>query len=89
MPKNHGIARQRREGAECGTLTFPHIVCTLMAAAFDGYLVDLRLGPATYHPEDGEDLELPTHLSSVAVAAEFNVDMVKAAIREAQALVPG
>jgi hypothetical protein len=32
---------------------------------------------------------LPTHPIRVVVAAEFNLDVVKAAIREAQALVPG
>ncbi len=49
----------------------------------------LRLCQATYYLPDGEGLELPTHLSNVAVAAEFNVDVVRTAIREAQALVPG
>jgi uncharacterized protein YbcV (DUF1398 family) len=87
--KIQDIARQCLEGAESGTMTFPQIVGTLMAAAFDGYLVDLRLGQATYYLQEGEGLELPIHLSSVAVAAEFNVDIVKAAIREAQALIPG
>ncbi len=56
---------------------------------FDGYFVDLRLGHATYYLPDGEGLKLPTHRSAVAVAAQFNTDVVKAAIREAQALVPG
>jgi uncharacterized protein YbcV (DUF1398 family) len=87
--KHQDIARQCLEGAESGTMTFPQIVGTLMAAAFDGYLVDLRLGQVTYYLQDGEGLELPTHPSSVADAAEFNLDVVKAAIREAQALVPG
>jgi len=87
--KHLDIARQCLEGAESGTMTFPKIVGTLMTAAFDGYLVDLRLGQATYYLQDGEGLELPTHPSSTAVATEFNVDVVKAAIREAQALVPG
>jgi uncharacterized protein YbcV (DUF1398 family) len=87
--KHQDIARQCLEGAESGTMTFPQIVGTLMAAAFDGYLVDLRLGQANYYPQDAAGLGLPTHLGSVAVAAEFNVDVVKAAIREAQALVPG
>jgi uncharacterized protein YbcV (DUF1398 family) len=32
---------------------------------------------------------VPTHRSAVAVAAQFNSDVVKDAIREAQALVPG
>lgn len=87
--KHQDIAEQCLEGAENGTMTFPQIAGTLIAAAFDGYLVDLRLGQATYYLQGGESLELPTHLSSVAVADEFNVDVVKAAIRDAQALVPG
>jgi uncharacterized protein YbcV (DUF1398 family) len=87
--KNQEIARQCLDGAESGTMTFPQIVGTLIGAGFDGYLVDFRRGLAAYYLRDGEDLELPTHLSDVAVAAEFNVDVVRAAIREAQALVPG
>ena len=87
--KQHAIARQCLEGAENGTMPFPQVVGTLMAAGFDGYLVDLRLGQATYYLPDGEALELPTHRSAVAIAAEFDTDVVKAAIREAQALVPG
>lgn len=87
--KNLEIARQCLEGAESGTMTFPQVVGTLMEAAFDGYLIDLRLGLAAYYLQDGEGFHLPTHTSKVAVATEFNVDVVKAAIREAQALVPG
>ena len=87
--KHQDIARQCLEGAESGTMTFPQIVGALMAAAFDGYLVDLRLGQATYYLQDGEGLELPTHSNSVTVAAKFNADVVKAAIREAQSLIPG
>ena len=87
--KHQDIARQCLEGAESGTMTFPQIVGTLVVAAFDGYLVDLQLARATYYLQDGEGFDLPAHLSSVAVAVEFNVDVVKAVIREAQALVPG
>jgi uncharacterized protein YbcV (DUF1398 family) len=89
--RKQAIARQCLEGAESGTMSFPQIVEALVAADFDGYFVDLRLGQATYYLQDGEGLELPTHRSAVAVAvaAEFNTDAVKAAIREAQALVPG
>jgi uncharacterized protein YbcV (DUF1398 family) len=87
--KNLEIARQCLEGAESGTMTFPQVVGTLMAAAFDGYQIDLRLGLAAYYLQDGEGFQLPTHTSEVAVATEFNVDVVKATIREAQALVPG
>ncbi len=87
--KHQDVARQCLEGAENGTMTFPQIVGTLIAAGFDGYLVDLRLGQGTYYVQGGEGLELPTHSSSVVVAAEFNADLVKAAIREAQSLMPG
>ena len=87
--RKQAIARQCLEGAESGTMSFPQIVEALAAADFDGYFVDLRLGQATYYLPDGEGRELPTHRSAVAVAAEFNTDAVKAAIREAQALVSG
>jgi uncharacterized protein YbcV (DUF1398 family) len=87
--RKQAIARQCLEGAESGTMSFPQIVEALMAAGFDGYLIDLRLGRATYYLPDGEGLELPTHRSAVAVAAEFNTELVMASIREAQALVPG
>jgi hypothetical protein len=70
-------------------MAFPQIVGKLPAEGFYSYLVDLRLGQATYYLPDGEGLELPTHLSNVAVAAEFNLEVVRAAIREAQALVSG
>jgi len=87
--RKQAIARRCLEGAESGTMSFPQIVEALMAAGFDGYLIDLRLGRATYYLPDGEGLELPTHRSAVAVAAEFNTELVMASIREAQALVPG
>ena len=87
--RKQAIAQQCLEGAESGTMTFPQVIGALMAADFDGYFVDLRLGQATYYLPHGEGLELPTHRSAVAVAAKFNSDAVKAAIREAQALVPG
>jgi uncharacterized protein YbcV (DUF1398 family) len=87
--RQQAIARQCLEGAESGTMTFPQVVGTLMAADFDGYFVDLRLGEATYYLPNGEGLELPTHRSAVAVAAQFNSDVVKDAIHEAQALLPG
>ncbi len=87
--KHQDIARQCLEGAESGTMTFPEIFGTLTAGAFDGYLVDLRLSKAIYYLQDGRGLDLPTQLSSVAVATQFNVDVVETAIREAQALVPG
>ncbi len=87
--KQRATAQQCLEGAENGTMTFPQIVGTLIEAGFDGYLIDLRLSQATYYLPGGEGLELPTHGSVIAVAAQFDTGAVQAAIREAQALVPG
>jgi hypothetical protein len=72
--RQHEIVRQCLEGAESGTMTFPQIVGALMAADFEGYFVDLRLGQATYYLPDGEGLELATHRSAVAVANEFDTN---------------
>ena len=77
------------EGAETGTMTFPQIVGALIEAGFDGYAVDLRQAIATYYLPDGEALALPARKSPVTVAAAFDAALVKEAIREAQALVPG
>jgi uncharacterized protein YbcV (DUF1398 family) len=88
-PKHQATAHQCLQGAENGTMTFPQIVGRLMDAGFDGYLVDLRLGQTIYYLPNGEGLQLPMHGSTVAVAAGFDTGAVQAAIREAQALVPG
>lgn len=85
--KQQAIARQCLDGAENGTMTFPGIVGALKEAGFDGYLVDLRLGQATYYLPGGEGFELPAY--GGAVAADFDAGAVQASIREAQALVPG
>ncbi|MEI9947989.1 MAG: DUF1398 family protein [Pseudomonadota bacterium] len=87
--KHQAIARECLEAADNGVMTFPQIVRTLMEAGFDGYLVDLRLDQATYYLANGEGLELPMQRSAVAVAVDFDTGAVQAAIREAQALVPG
>jgi uncharacterized protein YbcV (DUF1398 family) len=87
--KQRATAHQCLEGAENGTMTFPQIVGALIEDGFDGYLVDLRLGQASYYLPGGEGLELPMQASAVAVAAQFDAAAVQVAIREAQALVPG
>lgn len=83
------IARQCLEGAENNSMSFPQIVQTLISSGFEGYLVDLRLGQATYYQSNGQSVELATHHSPVEIAAEFDANKVQAAIREAQMLVPG
>jgi uncharacterized protein YbcV (DUF1398 family) len=82
-------AHDCHEGAEADRMTFPQSVAKLAEAGFDGYLVDLRRAARTFYLPDGESLDLPTAKAMQDVAARFDVERVKAAIREAQALVPG
>ena len=83
------IARATLEGSEANTMTFPESVRVLMEAGFDGYAVDFRHSTRTYYLPDGEAIELPAEPTPVPVAERFDAATVKAAIREAQALVPG
>jgi uncharacterized protein YbcV (DUF1398 family) len=83
------VARATLEGSESGAMTFPQSVRMLMEAGFDGYGVDFRRSTRTYYRPDGESIELETERTPVPVAARFDATMIKEALREAQALVPG
>jgi uncharacterized protein YbcV (DUF1398 family) len=83
------IAHTCLEGAESGTMTFPQILGMLMNAGFDGYSVDLRSATATYYLKNGEAVTLNAARTSTPVAERFDAEAVRAAIREAQDLVPG
>jgi uncharacterized protein YbcV (DUF1398 family) len=83
------VARSCLEGAESGAMTFPQIVGALIKAGFDGYAVDLRRATAAYYLPAGEAIELEATRTTVPVAERFDAAVVKEAIGEAQALVPG
>ena len=82
------VARATHEGSESGEVTFPESVRTLMEAGFDGYAVDFRRSAHTYYMPDGQTIELET-APTKPVAEQFDVAVIKDALREAQALVPG
>jgi uncharacterized protein YbcV (DUF1398 family) len=83
------VARSCLDGAESGGMTFPQIVQTLIASGFDGYLVDFRQGTITYYMPDGGLVQLKAAHAGHAVAARFDVDVVRRAIRDAQQLAAG
>ena len=83
------IARATLNGAESDEITFPQSVKMLMEAGLDGYAVDYRRSTRTCYMPDGQTLELEMPRTKVAVAERFNGDAVRAAIREAQQLIPG
>jgi uncharacterized protein YbcV (DUF1398 family) len=83
------IARATLEGAETDQMTFPQSVRLLMEAGFDGYAVDYRHATRTYYMADGRTLELEMPSTKASVAERFDGEKVRAAIREAQQLIPG
>lgn len=82
------IARTTLEGAESGTQTFPEGVRMLMEAGFDGYAVDFRCSTRHYYMPDGQTISLKT-ATTEPVTRHFDAAAIKAAIGEAQAMVPG
>ena len=70
-------------------MTFPQIVSALIEAGVDGYAVDLRRATAIYYLSDGQAIELEAAKTTELVAERFDAAMVRQAIGEAQALVPG
>ncbi len=83
------VAQTCLDGAESGAMTFPLIVGMLIKEGFEGYAIDFRRATATYYLTDGDSVELPTRRAETPTAAAFDVGSVRAAIREAQQLVPG
>lgn len=82
-------ARSCLAGSEGNTMTFPQVVQTLMAAGFESYAIDFRQSTATYYLPMGENIELPIHETGMPVAPNFDTGLLRAAIREAQQLMPG
>lgn len=82
------VARATLEGSESGGMTFAESVRILMEAGFDGYAVDFRRSIRAYYMPDGTAMELETDRSG-PVAERFDAAVIKEALREAQALVPG
>lgn len=83
------IARANHEGSESGAIPFPQSVRMLVDAGFDGYAVDLRRATRTYYMPDGGSIELESAPTAADVAPNFDAQAIKAALSQAQALVPG
>jgi uncharacterized protein YbcV (DUF1398 family) len=83
------LARATLEGSESGTMTFPQSLQLLKEAGFDGYAVDFRRSTRTYYMPNGKAVELKTAPTPTPVAETFDAPVLREAIREAQALVPG
>lgn len=79
------IAESCLNAAHDGTLSFPEIVGRLIAAGFEGYMVDYRRDTQTFHLPDGDSIARDMPKSAGAVAAVFNASEVERLVRWAQA----
>ena len=82
------VAEATLKGSDSGAIAFPESVQMLMEVGFDGYAVDFRRVTRIYYMPNGETIELATERTE-PVAARFDAAVIKQAIREAQALIPG
>ncbi len=79
------IAKACLHAAHDGSLSFPEIVGKLIAAGFEGYLVDFRRSSQTNYLPDGDSVTMDMHPSAGTVAAAFDAAEVERLVRWAQA----
>lgn len=82
-------AHRCHEAAETGALTFPQIVAELAGAGFESYEIDFRRATATYFLPSGDSVTVEARRPDEVVAPDFDPAAIRAAIGEAQRLVPG
>ena len=82
------IAQSCLKAAYDGSLGFPEIVCKLLTAGFEGYLVDYRRNSQICYLADGDTIELALLGSHGVIAAPFDRVGVEAIVRWAQANSP-
>lgn len=82
------VAQRCLHAAHDGSLSFPEIVGSLIAAGFEAYMVDYRRGTQTFYLPDGDSETLAMPRSPGAVALAFDAAGVEALVRWAQANGP-
>ncbi|MBW9113323.1 DUF1398 domain-containing protein [Rhizobium cauense] len=79
------IAETCLQASHDGRLSFPEIVGKLIAAGFEGYMVDYRRNSQTYYLPDGDSIAIGLQSSTGKVAASFDATEVERLVRWAQA----
>lgn len=87
-PDRIAVAQACLRAAHDGSRGFPDIVGSLMAAGFEGYLVDYRRQTQTYYREDGDSVVLDMPQSIGTITAAFDAVRIGALVRWAQAGEP-
>jgi len=83
------VAHACLDDAEHDRAPFPEIVRRLSEAGFERYAVDFSRGTWIGYAPDGDSVVVDTAHRSAPIGTCFDVDAVKAAIREAQQQAPG
>lgn len=83
------MAQRCMAATQDDSMPFPEIVQTLMEAGFEGYAVDFRSRDHTFYHSTGSYVRLDDPVHDGALADSFDAAAIRAAIGEAQALVPG
>lgn len=79
------IAKTCLDSAHDGSLSFPEIVGRLIAAGFEGYMVDYRCHRQTYYLPDGDSVTMDMQPPAGNVAAAFDAAEIERLVRWAQA----
>ncbi|KFI25449.1 DUF1398 domain-containing protein [Paenirhodobacter enshiensis] len=79
------IAETCLHAAHDGSLSFPEIVGRLIAAGFEGYMVDYRRNTQIFYLPDGDSVVLDMPQASGVVGAEFDAGEMVRLVRWAQA----
>lgn len=88
-PEQQTCAQECLDAAFANSMSFPAIVGRLMDAGFESYAVDFRRSTAVYYLPSGDNIELPLASDGEEVSPYFHTVGLKAAIKDAQAGVPG
>ncbi|MGD0914787.1 MAG: DUF1398 family protein [Terracidiphilus sp.] len=70
---------------QLGNMTFPQVVHALLAARVESYQVDYATAQKTHYLTDGSSITIPMILDPGPIAADFDAEALRAAIRGAQA----
>lgn len=82
------IAKACLDAAHDGSLSFPQIAGRLIAAGFEGYMVDYRCNTQTYYLPNGVAATFDMAPSPGAVEAAFDAAGVERMVRWAQSEAP-
>lgn len=79
------IAETCLHAAHDGSLSFPDIIGTLIAAGFEGYTVDYRRNSQVFYLPDGDSVAMEMQPSAGDVTAAFDAAEIERLVRWAQA----